>query len=193
MIMPKETAIKVTTVLAMIMLLAISGYVLIKGWLNGSFESVETLREYVAGYGVWAPIILFLIQVLQGILPIIPTFLGYVTGAVLFGSAGGFIVNYSGISAGAIIAFLLAKKFGPPLVNKMISLEKHDAFMKRVNRSRSYPIFLFVTILLPLAPDVVLYYFSGLINMPTKRYVWIIILGKPWCILFYSIFFAYFI
>ena len=34
---------------------------------------------------------------------------------------------------------------------------------------------------------------SGLVNMPTKKFVTIIITAKPWCILFYSIFFAYFL
>lgn len=27
--------------------------------------------------------------------------------------------------------------------------------------------------------------------MPAKKFTWIILLGKPWCILGYSLFFAY--
>ena len=47
--------------------------------------------------------------------------------------------------------------------------------------------------LLPLAPDDFLCYFSGLTGMSAKRFTWIIVLGKPWCILAYSLFFAYLI
>ncbi len=33
-------------------------------------------------------------------------------------------------------------------------------------------------------------YFSGLMKMDAKKFIWIIILGKPWCILAYSIIFG---
>ena len=48
----------------------------------------------------------------------------------------------------------------------------------------------YLATLLPLFPDDFLCYFSGLIKMNWKKFVWIIILGKPWCILGYSIVFG---
>ena len=56
-----------------------------------------------------------------------------------------------------------------------------------------YTLVLFLAILLPLAPDDFLCYFSGLTSMPARRFTWIILLGKPWCILFYSVLFSYLI
>lgn len=139
------------------------------------------------------PLILALIQMLQVILPVLPGFMGCIVGAALFGAAGGFWVNYIGISAGSIIAYWLAKRYGVQLVNKMIPIRKYEKYMERINRSKSYSVVLFLSIVLPLAPDDFLCYFSGLINMSSRRFISIIILGKPWCILFYSIFFAYFL
>jgi len=189
----KETIIKYAAVISLSVLLVISGIFMLIGWYGGHFESIDTLRSYVASFGIWAPLILTLIQLMQVVLPVLPGFMGSIVGAALFGVAGGFWVNYIGISAGSIIAYWLAKRFGIQLVNKMISLEKYDSYIERINRSKSYPALLFLSILLPLAPDDFLCYFSGLINMSTRKFVTIIILGKPWCLLFYSIFFSYYI
>lgn len=192
MAIPKETIIKVVTAVLLTVILAVSSFVLINGWLAGNFDSIDSLRKYIESYGIWGAVILLLIQILQVILPVIPGFMGCIVGAVLFGAAGGFVINYIGISAGSIMAFFLAKHYGASLVDKMVSMEKYDDYIKKINQSRSYPLFLFVATLMPLAPDDFLCYFSGLINMPVKKFIFIIVLGKPWCILFYSVFFSYF-
>ena len=189
----KESLIKTSTIIAFTALTAISVFILIHGYLGGHFNSMDTLRAYVDSFGIWGPLILALIQMLQVILPVLPGFMGCIVGAALFGAAGGFWVNYIGISAGSIIAYWLAKRYGVQLVNKMMPMKKYEKYIERINRSKSYPVVLFLSILLPLAPDDFLCYFSGLINMSSRRFVAIIILGKPWCILFYSIFFAYFL
>ena len=189
----KETIIKTAAVILLAALMGTAAFVLIKGWIGGHFNSVDTLRVYVSSYGMWAPVILTLIQLLLAVLPICPSFTGCVVGAALFGAAGGFWTNYIGISAGSIAAYALAKRFGVQLVNKMIPMQKYEAYIKKINRSKSYPKLLFLAILLPMAPDNFLCYFSGLVNMPARRFITIIITAKPWCILFYSIFFAHFL
>jgi uncharacterized membrane protein YdjX (TVP38/TMEM64 family) len=139
---------------------------------------------------MWAPIVLTLIQFLQVILPVLPGFLGCVVGAGLFGAFGGFLVNFIGIGGGSIAAYFLARKYGIALVNKMISMKKYEKYIEKIKRSKSYTVMLFLSILLPLAPDDFLCYFSGLIDMSPKKFITIVILSKPWCILLYSIVFA---
>ena len=185
--------VKTASAICLTVLLSISFFFLIKGWINGSFNSIETLRLYIASFGMWAPLILMLIQLFLTILPICTSFTGCVVGAALFGAAGGFWINYLGICAGSIIAYSLAKRYGAKLVNSMLSMEKYESVIKKCKRSKYYPRFLFFAILLPMAPDNFLCYFSGLIKMPKKLFSAIILAAKPWCILFYSIFFARFI
>lgn len=189
----KETMIKIIAIISLAALMAAAAFVLIKGWAGGYFNSVDTLRSYIGSFGIWAPLILTLIQLLLAVLPICPSFTGCVVGAALFGAAGGFWTNYIGISAGSIAAFALAKRFGVQLVNKMLPMQKYEAYIEKINRSKSYPKLLFLAILLPMAPDNFLCYFSGLVNMPAKKFITIIITAKPWCILVYSIFFSYFL
>lgn len=188
-----EALIKNFTITAFACLIMIAAFFLIHGWLGGHFHSIDTLQSCVAAFGLWGPLILALIQMLQVVLPVLPGFTGCIAGAALFGSAGGFWVNYIGISAGSILAYWLAKRYGVQLVNKMLPMKKYEAYIAKLNRSSSYTVVLFLSILLPLAPDDFLCYFSGLINMSARKFIAIILVAKPWCILFYSIFFAHFL
>lgn len=189
----KESIIKNAAILCLVALLSFSAVILIKGWICGSFRSIDSLRVYVSSFGIWAPLILLLIQLFLTILPVCTSFAGCVVGAALFGAAGGYWINYIGICAGSLAAYVLARFFGIRMVEKMIDLEKYEAYMEKVKLSKSYPRLLFLAILLPMAPDNFLCYFSGLVNMSPKKFAAIILAAKPWCILFYSIFFAHFI
>lgn len=189
----KEDLIKNFILIFGILLLCISALFVAKGRMDGHFSSIDSMREYVNSYGMFRPVLLTLIQVVQVVLPVVPGMTGCIVGAVLFGSTGGFLINYIGISAGSIIAFFLAKRYGTNLVAKLIPMEKYESTIEKINKSKNYLLLLLLSILLPLAPDDFLCYFSGLIKMSTKKFVLIILLSKPWCILFYSLFFSYFI
>lgn len=163
---------------------------LLKAYMGGQFHSVESLQEYVGKFGVFAPVILVLIQAMQVVIPVLPGFLGCAVGAVLFGSVGGFWCNYIGISLGSLVAFLLAKKYGIHLVQSIFPREKYEKYSEWAGKSKSYTVLLFLGMVLPLFPDDFFCYFSGLTKMKMKKFAIIILLGKPWCILAYSIAFA---
>lgn len=131
----------------------------VKQFFNQKFDSVESLQNYMKGFGIAAPLMLTLFQAVQVVIPVLPGYLGCAAGAIAFGSMTGFWCNYIGISLGSIIAYFLAKKYGIDIVTAMF-------------------------------PDDFLCYFSGLMKMNSKKFIWIIILGKPWCILAYSIVFG---
>jgi uncharacterized membrane protein YdjX (TVP38/TMEM64 family) len=173
-----------------IFLALLAGIFLLRGWLEGHFASEESLRAYLSGFGFFGPVVLTLIQMLQVILPVLPGFLGCIVGAGLFGVTGGFLCNYIGISLGSLAAFLLARRFGMPFVKQVISEEKYDKYVGWVTKKKSYTLVLWLAILLPLAPDDFLCYFSGLTKMSFQKFAWIIILAKPWCILAYSVLFG---
>ncbi|MDD7280787.1 MAG: VTT domain-containing protein [Erysipelotrichaceae bacterium] len=189
----KESIIKTGTIVLFCLFMGMALFVCIDGLMKGHFQSIQTLQTYISSYGIWGPLLLLMIQLLQVILPILPGFAGCIVGSVLFGAANGFWINYIGITLGSIIAYFLAKRYGTKLVNKMMPMEKYQKYIDKINQSKSYTLLLFLAILLPLAPDDFLCYFSGLINMSSKKFITIIILAKPWCILGYCIFFAYFI
>lgn len=172
---------------AVILLLCV---VSIKFFLGHQFSSVEDYQNYIQKFGIAAPLFLTVFQAGQVVVPVLPGYLGCAAGAVSFGTVSGFLCNYIGISGGSIISYFLAKKYGIRIVRTMFSQHTYDKWCNKVEQSSSYDRFLFVATLLPLFPDDFLCYLSGLIKMDTKKFIWIIILGKPWCILAYSIFFG---
>ena len=161
--------------------------ILAKAWLDGRFDSVETFQKYVAGFGLAAPLFLVAVQAAQVILPVLPGLFGCVVGTMMFGAAGGFWCNYIGISAGSIIAFWLARKYGSVLVSRMFPGEKYEKWATWAAGSRFYTVVLFLGMVLPLFPDDYFCYFTGLTKMSARKFVAIILLGKPWCILAYCI------
>lgn len=161
--------------------------ILAKAYLDGRFDSVETFQKYVAGFGLAAPLFLVAVQAAQVILPVLPGLFGCVVGTMMFGAAGGFWCNYIGISAGSIIAFWLARKYGSGLVSRMFPGEKYEKWATWAAGSKFYTVVLFLGMVLPLFPDDYFCYFTGLTKMSTRKFVAIILLGKPWCILAYCI------
>jgi len=103
---------------------------------------------------------------------------------------GGFWCNYIGISAGSVIAFWLARKYGKDLVSRMFPGKRYEKWATWAAESRFYTIVLFLGMVLPLFPDDFFCYFTGITRMTARKFTAIIIFGKPWCILAYSLIFS---
>lgn len=163
---------------------------LLRMFFDQRFTSVEELQTYMKGFGMIGPLILTIFQAFQVIVPVLPGYLGCAAGAVAFGTVTGFFCNYMGISIGSVIAYYLARTYGIDIVLALFPEKLYEKWSQRLEKSKSYERFLFVATLLPMFPDDFLCYFSGLIKMNSKKFIWIIILGKPWCILAYSLLFG---
>ncbi len=151
------------------------------------FQSPEQIVEVVKRYGIYGPIIFLIIQLTQVILPIIPGGISNLAGVLLFGSIKGFILNYIGVVSGSTVCFVLSKKYGIKVVNILFKKETIKKYMKYLNNDKFDKIF-FITILLPFFPDDLLCYIAGLSKMNIKKFMIIIMLGKPLSLLLYSIF-----
>ena len=182
----RQQYIHYTSTFLIIVVLAFTCMV-IKAYFDGKFNSVESLQNYIGKYGAFGPLFLTAFQAIQVVIPVLPGFLGCAVGSVMFGSAMGFWCNYIGISAGSIIAFFLAKRFGMPLLQDMFPEGKYKKWSEWASGSKSYAFFLFMAMVLPLFPDDYLCYLTGVTKMTSRKFIGIIILGKPWCILAYSL------
>ena len=163
---------------------------LAKAYFDGEFRSVESLQKHIGKYGAFGPAFLTVFQAVQVVLPVLPGFLGCAAGSVMFGPVVGFWCNYIGISIGSVIAFFLARRFGMPLLEDLFPSGRYSKWSGWASRSKSYTAFLFMAMLLPLFPDDYLCYLTGISKMTARKFIWIVILGKPWCILAYSLGFS---
>jgi len=78
------------------------------------------MQEYISGFGLAAPVIFMLIQIIQVIISPIPGNITTLAGGALFGFWEAFIISSIAITIGSTIAFLIAKVFGRRLVVWMI-------------------------------------------------------------------------
>lgn len=150
------------------------------------FTSQTALQTFLQHFGWFAPMIFIIFQAIQVVLPISPGAVGCVAGVLIFGSIQGFIYNYIGICIGSIAAFLLARHYGVNYVMNMSNKKVFNKYIGWLNKPSFDRIFA-TAIFLPVAPDDFLCYIAGLSRMKFKKFVLIIILGKPFAIVMYSL------
>ena len=153
----------------------------------GVFKDLNSLRGLVGDSIILGPIIFILIRILQVLIPIIPGGISTAAGVLIFGPYAGFIYNYVGLTLGSIIAYMLSRNFGLPLIRKLFKEETINKYLKYIRTKKFEKIF-FWGIFLPGAPDDLLCYIAGISNLTFKKFVIIILIGKPLTLIFYSLF-----
>ena len=155
------------------------------------FLDNEILLTKIKSFGLLAPLCFILIQIVQVVLPVIPGGASCLVGVMAFGAVGGFIYNYVGLVLGSICSFLLSRKFGMSIINKLFKEKDIKKALDKINNSK-YDLIFFLIILLPELPDDLFCYISGITKMSLKKFTLIILIGKPLTLLVYSICFQFF-
>ena len=166
----------------------IIGMIVLMVWCyqQGLLTDQEKMQTFLAQYGMMGIIIFIIIQVVQVVIPIIPGGVSCLAGVVAFGSIKGFIYNYIGICIGSVIAFLIAKKYGRPVLYKIFdkkTIEKYESWTSENNR---FTKLFAAAIFFPVAPDDFLCYLAGTTKMKASTFTAIILLAKPFSIAIYS-------
>ena len=166
------------TVLTVAALLAAGGYAL---WKNGFFEkinSVEALREVIAGTGMWAGGVYFALQMMTVIIAPIPSNISMMAGALALGFWPAMILGVLAVGVGSVIVFLAARALGKKAVQRFLDKGVMDKYLPIIEEKQD--LFLFLTMLFPFFPDDALCMLAGLTNIPLGRFVVIMALSRPW-------------
>lgn len=157
-------------------------------WYIGAFTHIEVIRRIVGvdTHPILAPIIFFVLQIIQIVIPIIPGSLTLSAGVILFGPWMGFVYNYTSIVLGSILAFMLGRYFGHKLLKHLVSPEKQMKYLKWLDDEKRFTKIFFLAILLPGAPDDILSMMAGLSKMTPRTFIIIMLVGKPLSIAAYS-------
>ena len=156
-----------------------------KMYKMGAFTDPDVMINLVKGYGIWAPIIFMLIQIIQVVIPIIPGGITLAVGVMIFGPWWGFVYNYVGIVIGSFILFWLGRRYGMKLVEAFVSDKVMDKYMSKLD-TKGWRTTFAIMILLPVAPDDALVLLTSLTKMKWREFFWIIILCKPATVAAYS-------
>lgn len=159
---------------------------------SGTFRDAESFKAFINSFGIFGPLLLTVFQCVKTVYAVIPSTLGCIVGPTLFGPWVGIICNYIGICAGSFVAFWLSRTFGITFVKQIFSEKRYQKSMRWLEKQKkSYPVFLWIAIFLPISPDDFLCYFTGLTKMKFKKFAFIILTSKPFTIIFYGLIFGY--
>jgi uncharacterized membrane protein YdjX (TVP38/TMEM64 family) len=124
---------------------------------------VDLARGYILGFGIWAPVVSFLLMILQSIAAPLPAFIITFANAGLFGWVKGALLSWTSSMAGAALCFFIAKFYGRTVVTKLTgkyALESVDDFFHRYGK---YTIL--IARLLPFISFDIVSYAAGLTSM----------------------------
>jgi uncharacterized membrane protein YdjX (TVP38/TMEM64 family) len=116
------------------------------------------------------------LQILQVIAAPIPGEATGLIGGYLYGPVLGTIYSTIGLTVGSWVAFMLARIFGMPLVEKVVKPEvitKYDHFLEHQGVFVSFLLFL-----IPGFPKDYLCYIMGVSHMPTRTFIIISTVGR---------------
>lgn len=188
----KTSAMKRIFLILLCVFVAACGIFLFIEYKNGKFSDIDSFQNFVQSFGLWGPVFLTAFQCVKVVYAVIPGTLGYIVAPSLFGTIPGILCNYIGICTGSFIAFALSKNFGVTIMKQLFSEKKYQKTVKWMQKwNKSYPVFLWIAILIPLSPDDFLCYFSGLTDMKFKKFAIIILTAKPWFIIVYGLIFGH--
>jgi uncharacterized membrane protein YdjX (TVP38/TMEM64 family) len=160
------------------LLLAGLGTVLVLWW-RPIYEFVadqEQMRAWVEGLGVWGPLAIVLLEMTQALLAPIPGQAIEAASGYLYGPWLGTLFPMIGMIAGSSTIFLLARRFGRPLVIRLVgkqSMARLDDLAQRGGAP-----FFFLIWLLPFAPDDLACVAAGLTPMPFRQFLVLMTLGR---------------
>jgi uncharacterized membrane protein YdjX (TVP38/TMEM64 family) len=136
----------------------------------------DRISAWVAALGPWGPVAIILLQMAQVILAPIP---GQAIGAIsgyLYGPWLGTLYAMLGVVIGSMLAFLLARRLGRPLVIWLAGQGVVSQLDDLAERGGA--LFFFLLWVFPFSPDDLVCLAAGLTPMPFRQFLVLMIVGR---------------
>lgn len=124
---------------------------------------LAAVRDYLRGFGVWAPVVSVALMQVQAVIAPLPSLPLMYANGLLFGTLWGGLLSWASILLSAALCFGLARLWGRPLVERIVS----PAGLAWADRTvtRYGPFAIFLGRLVPLTSFDLLSYAAGLTRM----------------------------
>jgi len=142
------------------------------------FSDFDAVVKSIQGYGLWGPAILFLLILVQLFAAFIPGHVLVAAGGYIYGAPLTIAIASASSVLGAQLAFLLARKYGKPLVYRLAS-QGTIVKWEKIAGNRG-PVFYFFTFVLPFIPSDMMCYVAGLGKISAGSFFVASLLGRLW-------------
>ncbi len=140
------------------------------------FSDREAVSASIDHMGLWGPLVLFILFVLQVFVAFIPGQALMVACGFLYGFWGGFVLSWLSLVAGGEFAFLLARRYGRAFAEKWISPDLLGHW-DRAARGQGVRFFT-LSLVMPLMPNDAMCYVAGLGKISHRRFSIANLLGR---------------
>lgn len=136
----------------------------------------QAVSEAIQGVGIWGPLILFLLFVLQTFLAFIPGQALMVASGYIYGFTGGLLITWFSLVVGGQAAFCLSRRYGRSFAEKWNS----STTLKRWNKLSAGcgVLFFALSLVLPIFPNDAMCYVAGLGRISGRRFLAANMLGR---------------
>lgn len=166
-----------------VLLIAIIALLLVawrQGWLPN--WTLETIRDFIQGFGVWAIVIYILLMALNTVTIMPPTLILIVLSGILFGPFVGSLALWTGLLIGSVAAFMIARLLAQDFVTRRLG-GRAAVFNQRLATSGFSVVF--IARVLGLPPYEIVNYASGLSQIKFRDFLLATMFGSiPGAILF---------
>lgn len=125
--------------------------------LLSSENGQQIIIEKMQSFGIFAPLLFVLLQVLQVVIAVIPGGPVPIIGGILFGQWGGLFLSLAGFFLGTVLVYYLVQWIGRPLVDRFVSESHFKKFDFLLDGKRT-ELLIFLVFLLPGLPKDALTY-----------------------------------
>ena len=168
--------------LATLLLLAGGGWFLYQSGFFQVVNSLEELRAYIVRFAPYSHLLFFLVQFLSVVLAPIPSNIVAAAGGLLFGAWPAFLLTFGAVTTGSLLTFSLARVLGRNFASLLVSRSLSEKYQELIRAKTT--VFLTLAFLFPFFPDDILCILAGLTAIPLRRFVLIVVLARPWGLLF---------
>lgn len=139
--------------------------------------TLEHIMELIEKYRSFGPLPGIFLPMIEAFLPFLPLFLFVMANANAFGLWLGFLFSWTGSTCGALLVFLLVRKYGQKRIlgalKKQTKVQKLTAWVEKRGFGP-----LFILLCFPFTPSAVVNIVAGLSKISIAQYMLAVLTGK---------------
>jgi uncharacterized membrane protein YdjX (TVP38/TMEM64 family) len=136
----------------------------------------QAFIAYIYGFGIWGPVVLASLHVLQVIISMLPGDVFYFAAGYVYGLQVGFLLNLTITIGAGFLAFMIARRWGRPVVDRLAPARVIDRW-DAAARKHGFVFFL-LSYMLPLFPTDTMNYLAGLTTIPWHQFLLASLIGR---------------
>lgn len=136
--------------------------------LTAVLHDQDAVSAALRSYGAWGPLALAVIQLIQVLVAVVPGHVFLIAAGYVYGLPLGFALNLTFVVAASQIGYLLARRWGRPLVHRLAAPEQVAKWESIAEKEGL--LFFTIAFVLPAFPTDVMNFVAGLSGISSRKF-----------------------